>query len=358
MKNLIKTININATDTANNALNAKHECLAYRNTHTKSKMTSLISITVAVFLFTIVNFWLLPSSAYAMTLAEYDTAIAEAQATVDQKNIELANAQSDLDETTKWIYKNTGGGAGAIIQFMASGQDLTETVENIEYMQRIIVSYQEQAAAAATAAQEAQKAVDELEELREEQAARLKALSTKNEIHFQQGGGNAWSGLSYWNGTVASSGCGLCAYTVIIDVLTGYEYTPTDMLKIRGDWRGMDGYPNDSTGSGSQTHAEFTKSTFDIDMYEISIDVDSMKAALEGGESAVMVCARGSVFKDKQGNWRYSSGHFIAVYGYDEEGFHVADSAYNSSRGANVIYSDSDMARLLSGSNHVVVYEN
>jgi hypothetical protein len=224
-------------------------------------------------------------------------------------------------------------------------------------MDAIYTTYQQQAAAANAARLEAENAQAALQQLKDEKTARAKSLENAKYVQFAQANG-PWSGLSYWNGNIGSSGCGLCAYTVMIDVLTGNDYTPADMLNIRGDWRGMDGYPDDYTGSGGLTHAEWTLQNFDITMYNIDRNMEALKAELKEKESAAIVCTAGYVLKTASGSWYYTSGHFVTVVGYDEEGFHVSDSGRNSSEGTNVIYSDSDMVRMLSGASKVTIYKN
>lgn len=295
-------------------------------------------------------------NAEAKTLREYDAEISQQQKVVTEKQSALEEANKRLDEATQWYYKN--GNAGSLVDLVLTSNGVTEAISRSEYADRVCTQYREQVAATTAARDEAQSAVDELQKLRGEAAARAKSLENASEIHFQQGGGQPWSSLPYWTGTIASSGCGLCSYTVMVDVLTGNDYTPTDMLRMRGDWKGMDGYPDDKTGSGRMTHAEWTKNKFDISSHRIDVSLDAMKSEMNGTEKVAIVCAAGSSFKNNDGSWRWSSGHFIAVFAHDEHGFHVTDSAVNTSQGKNVIYSDSDMQRLLRGTSKIVMYSN
>lgn len=297
-----------------------------------------------------------PLGASAKTIADYDNEIAAQEQVVQEKQEAEETAKAVLAETTAWYYKNIN--ADTFNEIITGRKSVGETLDQISYMDTIYQSYAQKAQAAEKAKNEALGAQEALETLKNEKKARARSLENARSVQFAQGGMSEWSSLRYWNGNIGSSGCGLCAYTVIIDVLCGKDYTPADMWEIRGDWRGMDGYPDDDTGSSSQSHHDFTLNEFDIETWNITPSVSALKDALTEKETAAMVCSHGYAFKNRSGAWRWSSGHFIAVLGYDDEGFHVADSAYDKGQGANVIYSDSEMARMLSGANQVTVYSN
>lgn len=297
-----------------------------------------------------------PMTAQAKTLAEFDTEIAAQVAVVQEKDAINAEAQAVLGEMTKWYYQN--GAPSDLLQAAVSGEDLGNAINKIEYVSQVYHTYIDKAESAKAARDEAESAKEALEALRKEKASRAKSLENAKQIQFPQSGDNPWSGLYYWTGSVARSGCGLCSYTVAINVLTGSDYTPADMLGIRGDWKGMDGYPDDKTGSHGMTHQEYTKSQFDIETWNISPRLSTLKEELSNGEAVAIVCAHGSAFKNKSGVWRYSGGHFVTIVGYDEEGFHVADSAYNSSEGTDVVYSNSEMQRMLNGTTKLTIYHN
>lgn len=296
-------------------------------------------------------------AAAAKTIADYDAEIAAQEKVVEEKEAASAEAQSVLAEATSWYYKNISSGAVVDMIFNESG--ITEAIDKMSYMDKIYATYAQKKTDAEMARNEAIGAQEALEVLREEKKARAHSLVNARNIQFPQGGGQAWSNIRYWGGTVATSGCGLCAYTVVIDALTGKDYTPADMMGIRGDWKGMDGYPDDGTGvPGGESHHDFTLDTFEIETWNIDNSVEALKESLTERETAAIVCSRGQAFKDNSGSWRWSSGHFVAVVGYDENGFHVADSAYSREQGTDVVYSDSEMAKMLRGANLVTVYSN
>lgn len=294
--------------------------------------------------------------AFAKTVADYNAEIAEQEAIVEEKQEAEQKAKDILAEATTWYYKNIN--ADTFNEIVTGRKSVGETIDQISYMDTLYQSYAQKAATAEAAKNEALEAQEVLEALKNEKTARARSLANARSVQFAQSGMSEWSGLRYWSGNVATSGCGLCSYTVIIDVLCGKDYTPADMLSIRGDWRGMDGYPDDDTGTKYGSHHDFTLGEFDIETWNITPTVSELKSALKEKETAAMVCSRGYAFKNRSGAWRWSSGHFVAVLGYDDEGFHVSDSAYPKAEGANVIYSDSEMEKMLANANLVTVYSN
>lgn len=317
---------------------------------------ALIVLIIAGIIIAAGSILITPATAEAKRIADFDAEIAAQEQVVAEKQAIEDEAKTVLSEATTWYYKNFS--VDTINEILAGRKSIADTLDQLSYMDTLYASYAQKARSAELAKAEAAQAKEALEQLRAERASRARTLESAAGIQFAQGGMQGWSGLRYWNGTIGSSGCGLCAYTVIIDILCGRDYTPADMLSIRGDWRGMDGYPEDHTGSKYGSHHDFTLSEFEIETWNIGNSVEELKDALRERETAAMVCSHGHVFKNKSGSWRWSSGHFVAVLGYDEQGFHVSDSAYSKDQGADVIYSDTEMARMLSGANKVTIYSN
>lgn len=314
-------------------------------------------IATGALTFLIVVPLLAPPSAQAKTIHDYDEEISAQQAVVDEKDVAYDDALRKLTDMTKWCYKNTS--IENIVQSVISGTSMKDAVDSVEYASRVYEQYASEADETRAAKEEAEAARDELVSLRNERIARSKSLENATKVQFPQGGGNEWSGLRYWGGNVGSSGCGLCAYTVAIDVLTGADYNPAQMLDIRGDWVGMDGYPDDSTGTkDGSSHHDWTLAKWDIETWNIDNTTSALAEALDNNESVAIVCSHGNSFKNKSGVWRSTDGHFICVVGHDESGFHVSDSAYSHDEGTDVVYNDADMSRMLSGANLVTIYAN
>ena len=178
-------------------------------------------------------------------------------------------------------------------------------------------------------------------------------------LQFAQSG-EPWSDLPYWGGTISMNGCGLCAYTTMVDILVGTDYTPEDMLYIRGDWEGMDGWVDDNTGSGELTHHDWTLETFGIDSWRIDVNSESLKEAVSRGDSVAMLCAGNPedyIFLGTAGDEHQYDGHFILVWDYDENGnFHVHDSAVSHGYGCDVIYTPEEMSELIGNTSSIVEY--
>ena len=172
--------------------------------------------------------------------------------------------------------------------------------------------------------------------------------------------GEPWSDLPYWGDNIAMNGCGLCAYTTMIDILVGTSYTPEDMLYIRGDWEGMDGWVNDNTGSGEETHHDWTLATFGVDSWNIEVNIDSLREAVSRGDSVAMLCAGNTeeyIFRGTAGDEHQYDGHFILVWDYDADGnFHVHDSAVSHGYGCDVVYTPEEMQEMINNTSSIVEY--
>ena len=176
-------------------------------------------------------------------------------------------------------------------------------------------------------------------------------------LQFSQTG-EYWKVLGYWDSNVGYTGCGLCSYTTAIDIVTASDYTPLDMLSLRGDWAGMDNYIDDYTGLGDQTHGQFTYNMFKVSSQHVDLDTASLAKALQDNSAAV-ICTGGDVFYDVYGNNYYYDGHFVCAYRYDPDTqtFHVHDSAIEHELGTNVCYTWEQMDAMLASSTSIVAYK-
>lgn len=297
-----------------------------------------------------------PQDAHAATIADLQAQIDGKQAEIDALELASEDADAALAEIVKKMYETKTPGLATAF----TADDFSEIINNVEYANDMYAVYQ----AAAENAEDAKDAIPakqkEIDELQQRIDNRLNR--DPDTVQFPQGGGMPWSGVFYWTGSIARSGCGLCAYTVVVDILTGADYTPDEMLKIRGDWSGTEASMDSRFGTpDGQTHQQWSVDYFDITTKRVAVSRSSLNEALaDDGESAAIILARGnSVFKNKDGSWRSSSGHFVVCYRIDGEGnYRVHDSAVSSDLGMNVVYSPSDMDRLLSGTNAIIAFHN
>ena len=315
----------------------------------------LAAITAIALLLPITIISTLPVAAYATTSAEIQTQIDDLTEEIVSAEAKRDAAYDDFGYAATELYKMDS--SGAIVLSLVSADNVPNLLASIAYLTAVSLDCVDTADKAQATADELGAKKSELGELLVEQKAREEAWARADEIHFPQGGGMPWSNLSYWGANVAYAGCGLCAYTSVVDILTGASYTPTEMLDIRGDWVGMESSVSDASGTpDGSSHHDFTLGKFGIESYESGIrDSEAFADELSKPERVAIVCARGTVFHNKDGSYRYTDGHYVCVYKLDDEGFHVQDPAVQD---ANIVYTYDEMQRLLNGTSSVVFYAN
>lgn len=294
----------------------------------------------------------MPQAAAALTAEEIEQEIADAEAQVDARAEDASRKQDALSSTMRAIYKSGATGVSAAWGvFLAPGVTIERLVSLSQYASSLASSQahavDEARAAVASLAEER----DGLVALREELQARVEAKENRDsgEYHFFQRDAR-WSLLPYWGGygTVGADGCGLCSYTTMVNLLCGTSYTPDEMLRLRGDWAGLEenlDYVN-GTPDGS-THAEWTKAHFDIDQTTLPVTVRAAREALQDDETILIVGPVDVDLHDRYGSWRHSGGHYMCVYRCDDGGFYLHDSAYEGEAGTAVYYTDAEFEAML-----------
>lgn len=298
-----------------------------------------------------------PTPAAAQTIKEIDASIAEVEATIREQEEVVSGAQAILSEAVKEAYKSGDLASGSEMELILNADTLDDLISNSQYVEAMNGKYASTIDSAREALAELAEARDALVELRAEKEAQIKSRERADSMHFCQWGED-YSDIRYYAGTIGSAGCGLCAYTVAMNILKGTDYTPETILPERGDWQGMDHYPDDCTGTpDGSTHAQWTKTAFDVEMEALDNSVSALREALSDNESVVTVMARGQVFKNKQGTWRYTGGHYVCIYRCDDKGFYVQDSSYKGDEGTAVYYTDDEITGMLN-SGTLVWYHN
>lgn len=318
--------------------------------------TVLRWIAVAL-LAVLISLVLTPAHAWASkTLVEYDAEIATQEELLEQKQADLEAKQQVLGAAVRTVYKDYN--TQSILDLLMDEEDLKTVLLRIDYVNQVSDHYHQAFEEVLDAKMKVEETVRELEIMRMERQNRAASADEAALIHYSQSG-EEWSSLPYWGVSISYAGCGLCAYTTIIDILLNEDYTPADMLDMRGDWRGMDHWVYDSTGTpDGSTHYDWTLNNFEIETYDIDRDTSDLADELSHDDRAALMLVGGVGLKTNSGGRWYTDGHFIAVYDYDDEGFHVHDSALSKSEGSNVIYSWSDMESLMSGAKRLVIYKN
>lgn len=125
-----------------------------------------------------------------------------------------------------------------------------------------------------------------------------------------------WATFPYGTGTMKSSACGPTCFAMVITALTNISNASPPMI---ASYSMNHNYYVPGAGTA---HGLFLNGCSDFGLYcnEISNDEATMKAAIDRGEMLVL-----SVH---YGNFTHSgAGHFIVIYGYNENGFMVNDPA-------------------------------
>ncbi len=123
-----------------------------------------------------------------------------------------------------------------------------------------------------------------------------------------------WASYPYGTGTMKSSACGPTCFAMVITALTDITNASPPLVATYS--MNHNYYVK---GAGT-SHALFTQGCSDFGLYcnEISNNEAEMKAHIDNGEMLVL-----SVH---YGNFTHSgAGHFIVIYGYNENGFMVND---------------------------------
>lgn len=297
-----------------------------------------------------------PSEAHAATVSELEQQVEAAQQDVADKQQSYDDAKSQLNELMSGNYKS---GNTSVADILASSSSVSSVIQSIKYGNVITNEASEKIQAASDARQASEASASELQALLDQKRAQEDSLRNADSIHFAQGD-SPWGTLPYWNGTVATHGCGLVSYTVAIDVLTGRGLTPGEMLSLRGDWSGTEQTLSSTTGASGETHSDETLRLFDVTSESLDMSGnlnDEVDEALEG-EGVVQVCAAGTAFKNNDGYWRTSAGHYVTIYRHDANGYYVQDSTWSGAKGAAVCYSTSDLNVLLSHCHSLTAYRN
>lgn len=122
-----------------------------------------------------------------------------------------------------------------------------------------------------------------------------------------------WGYASYGDGScVGLAGCGPTCLSMVLYYKTGDAERTPDVL---ADYAMRNGYYVSGTGTAWAFMEEGAKD-YGLRVRTLSKSETAFKAALDKGR--LIICAMGP------GDFT-AAGHFIVIYGYDEEGFHIND---------------------------------
>lgn len=329
--------------------------MLYIEKHSISASLRTISLLFCAVLFSVV----MPANARAVTLDELHEQVEAAKVAAQEARDGYESKKAALDGIVNAAYKN---GSKDITDALLGASSFGDVMNGLVYGSALTDDGVKKVQEAREAQATADEAIARAEELAAQEESRIAARENARYMHFTQWK-EPWAGIPYWGGTIASAGCGLIAYTVAMNILTGSDYTPATMLDFRGDWSGSEQSLDSTYGTpDGSTHAEWTYANFGVESIMLPTSGDRMAtldAALAGGESAIQICASGYAFKDTFG-WRNSPyGHYITIYLHDEETdtYYVQDSSASFGEEA-IEYSRDEMSRLMSHAYTIVEYRN
>lgn len=121
-----------------------------------------------------------------------------------------------------------------------------------------------------------------------------------------------WGYQSYGSSFIGVAGCGPTCLAMVLYYLTGDETLTPDRIAA---YAMENGYYVAGTGTAWALLKDFPP-LYGVQVTEVKVSARAVRAQLDRG--AVLICAMG------KGEFT-AAGHFIVLYGYDEEGFMVND---------------------------------
>lgn len=121
-----------------------------------------------------------------------------------------------------------------------------------------------------------------------------------------------WGYVPYGKNNIGIAGCGPTCLSMVVLALTGNEEATPDAIAA---YSLENGYYVNGEGTSWSLMTEGAED-FNLQAWEVSLDERTMKEYLDRGNP--IICAM------RKGDFT-TSGHFIVIYGYNEEGFWVND---------------------------------
>lgn len=153
-----------------------------------------------------------------------------------------------------------------------------------------------------------------------------------------------WSALPYGGATVGERGCGLCAYTMALDIVRDIDLTPAEVYARR-----LEVAPNDveflgtwyhyGSNDGDPSLNEWNRRLFGFESRLIDHTVESILNALSDGRTAIIAISNaepgGWRAEGARGAWRRNDGslkawqhndHASCIWLFDGTHVHMKDS--------------------------------
>ena len=185
-----------------------------------------------------------------------------------------------------------------------------------------------------------------------------KPFENAEEVFFEQSDPR-WGRLPYAGFTVSWAGCGLVAYTMCVDVVTGARFTPGDVYRMRKKWGVRQAGPRGIFAKDAYVeYARMHRELFGVETeFLADKSVDNVQRVLESG-AVIWASSRdiGEPWLNRDGtkqSWQHSGGHFACIWKYSDGLFCMKDPSGPARRHNDVHYTRDQMEAWLVGA-----YEN
>lgn len=166
-----------------------------------------------------------------------------------------------------------------------------------------------------------------------------------------------WAGLPYYFDDIGGSGCGLCAFTAAVNLLTGRNLSPLDVYRARQEC-GLDQRSDISGVCARDAHEalnDLNRRLFGVESEFLEdASIEGFRRALAGGDAVIWCSSRDTgepwIWSDgSKQEWQHPKGHLVAVWKCEGGCFFLKDSSGPCCKGNNVCYTEEQFARWLVG---------
>ncbi|MBQ9955675.1 MAG: hypothetical protein IJO87_09680 [Eggerthellaceae bacterium] len=185
----------------------------------------------------------------------------------------------------------------------------------------------------------------------------FKSFENAEDVHYAQVDPQ-WAAHPYWDRTFKDCACGLCSFTMAVDILTGARLNPVEVYDLRSAW----GFPQLQEGNGDicacDAHECFNPMLREVFGVESTFladkSLESFKRELEKGDRVIWFSSRdwGEPWIWADGSKcenQYDCGHLICAWKYEDGKFIIKDPNGMRERGNNVAYDHEHFEKLLVG---------
>lgn len=161
-----------------------------------------------------------------------------------------------------------------------------------------------------------------------------------------------WADLPYGGATMADRGCGLCAYTMAVDILREENLTPRDVYEQRlavapDDVAFLGTWYHHGPFDGNPALNHWNRQLFGVESRLVAHTVEGVLEALRDGRSVVLAVSNaepgGWRAEGARGAWRTNDGslkawqhndHTACIWLFDGTHFHMKDSGVQAATDA------------------------